>query len=68
MFYCNTLVRDKDSNGGGGGAQDTSTTSGDEGSTLNVSITASKKKRRELSTNATKTINKHKFTVVLDFD
>jgi hypothetical protein len=32
------------------------------------SASVSKKKRRELSTNATKTINKHKFTVVLDFD
>ena len=31
-------------------------------------VSASKKKRRELSTNATKTINKHKFKVVLDFD
>lgn len=44
--------------GGGGGGSGSGTVSG----------TVSKKKRRELSTNATKTINKHKFTVVLDFD
>jgi len=37
-------------------------------SAATVGGTVSKKKRRELSNNATKTINKHKFTVVLDFD
>jgi len=48
-----------------GGGTETDTVNADE-TTGGGSV--SKKKRRELSTNATKTINKHKFTVVLDFD
>ena len=33
-----------------------------------ISSTISKRKRRELSNNATKTINKHTFNITLDFD
>ena len=52
------------SGGGNGNLSEDESSSGTGGGTGGVS----KKKRRELSTNATKTINKHKFTVVLDFD
>ena len=56
------------SGGGNGNLSEDESSSGTGGSTGGGTGGVSKKKRRELSTNATKTINKHKFTVVLDFD